>query len=174
MDLVNQILINKYEIPYPFINLRKGLPVFLFFLIVIQSGCNVINPSNSEGLRSVSSELGKYEKLHKISGSILLKPWSKTQESWNAGGGEYLVLDVGGADIVEYSADEGVIIRFGTEVSDNEFKKLVGRRVELTGNYVSKKPVQVDPHSQYPTDINGEPLHRGSGFKVQSYRIIDE
>ena len=155
-------------------SLRKVLPVFLFFLIVIQSGCNVINPSNNEGLRSVSSELGKHEKLHKISGSILLKPWSKTQESWNAGGGEYLVLDVGGADIVEYSADEGVIIRFGTEVSDNEFKKLVGRRVELTGNYVSKKPVQVDPHSQYPTDINGEPLHRGSGFKVQSYRIIDE
>jgi len=174
MDLVNQVLINKYKIPNLFINLKKAFSVFLIFLIVIQSGCNQINQFNIEGLRSVSGELGKYEKIHKISGSILLKPWSKTQESWNAGGGEYFVLDVGGADIVEYSADEGVIIRFGTQVSDNEFKKLVGRRVELTGNYVSKKPVQFDLHSQYPTDINVEPLHQGSGFKVQSYRIIDE
>ena len=112
MDLVNQILINKYKIPYSFINLRKGFSVFLFFLIVVQSGCNVINPSNSEDFPSGSSSLGKYEKIHKISGSIILKPWSKTQESWIAGGGEYFVLDVGGADIVEYSANEGVIIRF--------------------------------------------------------------
>ena len=26
----------------------------------------------------------------------------------------------------------------------------------------------------FDIEVNGEPLHRGSGFKVQSYRIIDE
>ena len=81
MDLVNQILINKHKIPHTFINLRKGLTVFLSFLIVNQSGCVQINLSNSEDFPSGSSSLGKYEKVHKISGSILLKPWSKTQES---------------------------------------------------------------------------------------------
>ena len=78
MDLVNQILINKYKIPYPFINLRKGFTVFLSFLIVIQSGCVQINLSNSQDFSSGISNLGKYEKIHKIRGSILLKPWSKT------------------------------------------------------------------------------------------------
>ena len=86
MDLVNQILINKYKIPHTFINLRKGFTVFLFFLIVNQSGCVQINLSNIEDYPSSSRNLGKYEKIHKISGSILLKPWSKTQESWIAGG----------------------------------------------------------------------------------------
>lgn len=86
MDLVNQILINKYKIPHTFINLRKGFTVFLSFLIVNQFGCVQINLSNSEDYPSSSTNLGKYEKIHKISGSILLKPWSKTQESWIAGG----------------------------------------------------------------------------------------
>ena len=74
MDLVNQILINKYKIPYPFSNFRKGFTVVLSFLIVIQAGCDQINLSNSEDFPSGSSSLGKYEKVHKIIGSILLKP----------------------------------------------------------------------------------------------------
>ena len=173
MDLVNQILINKYKIPYSFINLRKGFSVFLFFLIVIQSGCNVINPSNSEDFPSDSGSLGKYEKIHKISGSILLKPWSKTQESWIAGGGEYFVLDVGGADIVEYSAEEGVIIRFEEDVIEGGFKLLVGKKVELTGNFIPNKPTKVDPFSQYPVDVHGDPLSSGAGFNVHSFRLLN-
>ena len=67
MDLVNQILINKYKILHTFINLRKGFTVFLSFLIVNQSGCVQINLSNSEDYPSSSRNLGKYEKIHKIS-----------------------------------------------------------------------------------------------------------
>ena len=173
MDLVNQILINKNKIPYSFINLRKGFSVFLFFLIVVQSGCNVINPSNSEDFPSGSSSLGKYEQIHKISGSILLKPWSKTQESWIAGGGEYFVLDVGGADIVEYSAEEGVIMRFEEDVIADRFKLLVGKKVELTGNFIPNKPTKVDPFSQYPVDVHGDPLPSGAGFNVHSFRLLN-
>ena len=61
--------------------------------------------------------------------SIILKPWSKTQESWIAGGGEYFVLDVGGADIVEYSAEEGVIVRFEEDVIADRFILLVGKKL---------------------------------------------
>ena len=173
MDLVNQILINKYKIPYAFINLRKGFTVFLSFLIVIQSGCVQINLSNSEDFPSGSSSLGKYQKIHKISGSILLKPWSKTQESWIAGGGEYFVLDVGGADIVEYSANEGVIIRFEKDVIEDRFKSLIGKKVELIGNFIPNKPTKVDPFSQYPVDVHGDPLPSGAGFNVHSFRLLN-
>ena len=173
MDLVNQILINKYKIPYPFISLRKGLTVFLFFLIMIQSGCVQINLSNTEDFPLGSSSLGKYQKIHKISGSILLKPWSKTQESWIAGGGEYFVLDVGGADIVEYSANEGVIIRFEKDVIEDHFKSLVGKKVELIGNFMPNKPTKVDPFSQYPVDVHGDPLPSGAGFNVHSFRLLN-
>ena len=173
MDLVNQILINKHKIPHTFINLRKGFTVFLSFLIVNQSGCVQINLSNSEDYPSSSRNLGKYEKIHKISGSILLKPWSKTQESWIAGGGEYFVLDVGGADIVEYSANEGVIIRFENDVIEDRFKSLVGKKVELIGNFIPNKPTKVDPFSQYPVDVHGDPLPSGAGFNVHSFRLLN-
>ena len=173
MNLMNQILRNEYKIPYFFINLRIGFSVFLFFLIVVQSGCNVINPSNSEDFSSGISSLGKYEQIHKISGSILLKPWSKTQESWIAGGGEYFVLDVGGADIVEYSAEEGVIMRFEEDVIADRFKLLVGKKVEITGNFIPNKQTKVDPFSQYPVDVHGDPLPSGAGFNVHSFRLLN-
>ena len=60
--------------------------------------------------------------------SILLKPWSKTQESWIAGGWEYFVLDVGAADIVEYSAEQGVIVRFEEDVIADRFILLVVKK----------------------------------------------
>ena len=44
------------------------------------------------------------------------------------GGGDYLVLDVGATDIVEYSANEGVIIRFEEDVIEDRFKSLVGKK----------------------------------------------
>ena len=173
MDLVNQILINKYKIPHTFINLRKGFTVFLSFLIVNQSGCVQINLSNSEDYPSSSTNLGKYEKIHKISGSILLKPWSKTQESWIAGGWEYFVLDVGAADIVEYSAEQGVIVRFEEDVIADRFILLVGKKVEPTGNFIPNKPTKVDPFSQYPVDVHGNPLPSGVGFNVYSFRLLN-
>ena len=105
--------------------------------------------------------------------SIILKPWSKTQKSWIAGGGEYFVLDVGGADIVEYSAEEGVIVRFVEDVIADCFKLLVGNKVEPTGNFIPNKPTKVDLFSQYPVDVHGNPLPSGAGFNVHSFRLLN-
>ena len=178
MDDVNRVFMIKKSQSF-FLILLYWVPIIslLILLLPFLVSCNSEKLPNEKALSSYPKDIvtaSAYLKPHKITGTVLLKPWSKSPESWNAGGSSYYVLDVGNSEIFEYSAKEGVIIRFGTELSDNEFKKLVGLRVELTGNYVSKKPVQVDPHSQYPTNINGEPLHRGSGFKVRSYRIIDK
>ena len=114
---------------------------------------------------------GPYEKIHKLSGTVILKPWTKSSESWNAGGGSYYVLDVGEAKIMEFSAKEGVIIRFDEGVSSEEFENLIGKRVELTGHYVPKETV-TKPLGQYPRGIDGKPKPRGSGFKVQSFKLI--
>ena len=105
--------------------------------------------------------------------SIILKPWSKTQESWIAGGGEYFVLDVGGADIVEYIANEGVIIRFENDVIEDRFKSLVGKKVEPTGNFIPNEPTKVDPFSQYPVDDHGNQLPSGAGFNVHSFILLN-
>tara|TARA_B110000014_G_C20079484_1_gene563867 strand:+ start:1052 stop:1447 length:396 start_codon:yes stop_codon:yes gene_type:complete len=117
------------------------------------------------------ADLGPYEKIHRLSGTVILKPWSKSSESWNAGGGSYYVLNVGETKIMEFSAKEGVIIRFGEGVTPKDFEGLIGKRVELTGHYVPKKAVK-EARGQYPVGIDRRPIPRGSGFKVQSFKII--
>ena len=89
------------------------------------------------------------------------------------GGGDYLVLDVGATDIVEYSANEGVIIRFEEDVIEDRFKSLVGKKVEPTGNFIPNEPTKVDPFSQYPVDVLGNPLPSGFGFNVHSFRLLN-
>ena len=178
MNEVNRLFMIKKRRLFIFPFLDEGaFYSLLILLLAFLVSCKSEKVSNEKALITYSENLepeSVYRKSHIIIGTVLLKPWSKSLESWNAGGSSYYVLDVGNSEIFEYSAKEGVIIRFGAEVSDHEFKKLVGLQVELTGHYVSRKPVQVDPHSQYPTNTNGEPLQRGSGFKVRSYRILEE
>lgn len=102
-----------------------------------------------------------------LTGAIVRKPWAKTAESWMAGGGDYYVLDVGDAEIEERSALEGVILRPSDRQYLESFDRYVGRRVEVTGEYVEAKPyVPQSPMESYPMDMDGNPLPRGAGFKV--------
>lgn len=144
--------------------------VFLLFLLTLPVSCEVKEQLVDQSDREVAG-LGPYEKIYNLSGTVILKPWSKSAESWNAGGGSYYVLDVGDAKIMEFSAKEGVIIRFGEGANAEEFEDLIGKRVELTGHYVPKEAV-TEPRGQYPVGIDGKPAPRGSGFKVQSFKLI--
>lgn len=144
--------------------------VFLLFLLTLPVSCEVKEQLVDQSDREVAGP-GPYEKIHNLSGTVILKPWSKSAESWNAGGGSYYVLDVGDAKIMEFSAKEGVIIRFGEGVNAEEFEDLIGKRVDLTGHYVPKEAV-TEPRGQYPVGIDGNPAPRGSGFKVQSFKLI--
>ena len=143
---------------------------FFICILTLHVSCEV-----KESLSDRSGEelavSGPYEKIHTLNGTVILKPWSKSAESWNAGGGSYYVLDVGDAKIMEFSAKEGVIIRFGEGVNAGDFEGLIGKRVQLTGLYVPKEAVS-EPLGQFPVGTNGKPAPRGSGFKVQSFKLV--
>ena len=144
--------------------------VFLLFLLTLTVSCEVKEQLVDQSDREVAGS-GPYEKIHNLSGTVIHKTWRKSAESWNAGGGSYYVLDVGDAKIMEFSAKEGVIIRFGEGANAEEFEDLSGKRVELTGHYVPKEAV-TEPRGQFPVGANGKPAPRGSGFKVQSFKLI--
>lgn len=143
---------------------------FLLSVLILHVSCEVKEQLVDQPAEELA-DLGPYEKIHRLSGTVILKPWSKSSESWNAGGGSYYVLNVGETKIMEFSAKEGVIIRFGEGVTPKDFEGLIGKRVELTGHYVPKKAVK-EARGQYPVGIDRKPIPRGSGFKVQSFKII--
>lgn len=143
---------------------------FLLSFLILHVSCEVKEQLVNQPTEELA-DLGPYEKIHRLSGTVILKPWSKSSESWNAGGGSYYVLNVGETKIMEFSAKEGVIIRFGEGVTPKDFEGLIGKRVELTGHYVPKKAVK-EARGQYPVGIDRKPIPSGSGFKVQSFKII--
>lgn len=109
----------------------------------------------------------------KLQGTVLKKPWSKSAESWNAGGSEYYVLDVGDAQVTHRSAREGVTLKVTDAVSAETLESMVGKRVEVSGDYVEAKPYTPEhPAEQYPTGMNGEPMARGAGFAVASITAL--
>ena len=108
-----------------------------------------------------------------LTGAIVRKPWTKTAESWMAGGGDYYVLDVGDAEIEERSAQLGVILRPSDRLSLETFERYLGLRVEVKGEYVEAKPyIPQNPMESYPTDLDGNPLPRGAGFLVCEIEIV--
>lgn len=118
-------------------------------------------------------EVGPVENSSNVlRGTVIRKKWSKSYESWNAGGAEYFVLDVGTASVKERTAAEGVILR-SSKVSAETIAKHVGKRVELRGRYKKATPyVPVDEGEQFPVDADGAPLPRGSGFLVDQIKVI--
>ena len=144
----------------------RSLVGFSLVLLVPLAGCIVTGLEETQAvtqgiIREQESEMVT------LSGVVIKKPWTKNTESWNAGGGDYYVLDVGDAQIGDRSAEEGVILRPSDAVSMAQFEDLVGSPVEVSGEYIAAQPyVPESPLESYPTDMEGNPLPRGSGFKV--------
>ena len=118
-----------------------------------------------------------------LEGTVIRKGWTKTGESWNAGGSHYYVLDVGGAVISHPSAREGVTLRPSDGVPFGVFQRFKDHRVAVEGRFVEGKPWtprEVDRYMQHPVlpthPVTGEviPLRRGSGFQVFEITRLDE
>lgn len=127
------------------------------------------------GEKAMSAEPagGSDAKTVTLQGTVIQKPWSKSMESWNAGGSEYYVLDVGTAEIAHRSAKEGVTLKATDAVSMDALSRMIGKRVEVSGSYVQAKPyTPKGPVEQYPTGMNGEPIPRGAGFSVISIKAL--
>ena len=111
-----------------------------------------------------------------LHGTVIRKPWTKSQESWNAGGSEYYVLDVGKAQVQHRTAKEGVILRPTDAVPFQALEKFEGKRVAVRGRFVEGVPFvpPVDSMDQYPVRLDPTvPILRGSGFEVYEIDTLD-
>lgn len=102
-----------------------------------------------------------------LNGTVIQKPWRKSFESWNAGGSEYYVLDVGNAPVVDRTAKEGVLLLAPEGKDRSYFKQFIGKQVRVEGYYYAGKEYKpTSPMEQHPSSGPGQKLIRGSGFKV--------
>jgi len=108
----------------------------------------------------------------KLCGEVTHKGWSKTLESWDAGGSDYYVLeidhdhDVDNADIHGALHGNSIILRASSgSLSVKDFSQWNGKHVCFRGAFVTAKPyTPSSPHEQYPIGMDGTALPRGSGF----------
>ena len=108
-------LIFKLEVEMIQVNLNpwKVFSIVLSVFIAIISGMSsyLLTKSKLSQIPSIPIEVQESRSLISLTGKVIEKPWSKTTESWIAGGGNYYVLDVGDLEIEKPSATEGVIMR---------------------------------------------------------------
>jgi hypothetical protein len=111
----------------------------------------------------------------KLTGIVLHQLPRKSLECWNAGGGDYVVLDVGTSAVKVRSADAGVTLLASDSVTLADLVRFTGRKVVVFGEYVAATAyVPKQPIEQYPMGPDGSPLPRGAGFRVTSIKAIAE
>ena len=106
------------------------------------------------------------EEQRTMVGKVVKKPWSKSLESWHAGGGDYFVL--------QPDTGESVILRPSHKVSLNDLETSVGKKVRVGGTDVPYEPYEpANPTEQYPTGMDGKPIPRGGGLRALTLEVID-
>ncbi|KAJ1617324.1 hypothetical protein T492DRAFT_1100571 [Pavlovales sp. CCMP2436] len=99
-----------------------------------------------------------------VCGSIQHKSWSKTPESWDAGGSDYYTITLDGAHA---GFDESMILRTPADesIGASSFAQWAGKHACAKGTLAESQPwVQTHPWEQFPVGAGGQPLPRGSGF----------
>jgi hypothetical protein len=119
-----------------------------------------------------------------LTGVVIRKDWSKSLESWSAGGSEYYVLKVEESALHPgtQTADEGVILRPSRAVPFGDFTNFIGRRVTCRGQFVAGERYipPKDSVEQMPgpsvNPITGEAEYPvvGAGFKVHAIEPIEK
>lgn len=121
--------------------------------------------------------------LDSLTGIIIRKGWTKSRESWNAGGSEYYVLKVEDSALPsdKRTAKEGVILRPSKAIPFEHFTNFVGQSVRCKGEFLAGKPYipPEDSAEQVPSPVEnllGEVEHpiRGRGFKVYAIKPIEK
>jgi hypothetical protein len=82
-----------------------------------------------------------------FSGVILKKGWTKTAQSYCAGGSDYYVLKT--------DSEEEIVLEYKTEKQAEQFfKKWIGKKVSITANKAQKKIKNEDPIAQKPVSLS--------------------
>ena len=149
------------------LKLRRYNAFFVFGLMVACGGSRSAAPSASVSPESSEPAPGAVPLGAKeLVGTVIKKPWTKSAESWNAGGSDYFVLDVGDAPVEKRTAAEGVLLIPAGDIRFEGLEAWVGKRVMVRGDYVEGRPPKIPERSQFPTGPDGEPAPQGAGFEV--------
>jgi hypothetical protein len=111
----------------------------------------------------------------KLSGILLKKGWTKTFESWQAGGSEYYVLQAENTPDWLRTAKEGAVLIPTEKVPATVLDKFVGRPVNVTGRYfpgtLFKAP---DTRSQYPNEAVEQQYYQGKGVRLSAIESSED
>lgn len=147
-----------------------GKSIMGLLAIAVAYGCQPAPPASEN-----STE-------HVLKGVVIHKEWTKSLESFNAGGSDYYVLKVQGSAIPSgrYSANEGVILRPSATVPHERLADFVEMEVICRGAFVDGQPYAPveDSAEQMPSPslnpLTGEPEHPrvGAGFVVHTIEPV--
>jgi len=105
------------------------------------------------------------------SGLLIKKPWTKTPQSFEAGGSDYFVLRI----TTPGQPARELILFTSQQISEDQLNPLVGKMVAATGVMQAGKPYQpTGPFEQVPVTPNGELPTRGAGLEVRSIVEVPE
>ncbi|MGV2341551.1 MAG UNVERIFIED_CONTAM: hypothetical protein LVR18_48800 [Planctomycetaceae bacterium] len=105
----------------------------------------------------------------KLSGILLKKDWTKTFESWQAGGSEYYVLQAENTPDWLRTAKEGAVLIPTEKVPATVLDKFVGRPVNVTGRYFPGTLFKAPDHlSQYPSGAVEQQYYQGKGVRLSA------
>lgn len=109
-------------------------------------------------------------------GVVSRKGWSKSPESWNAGGDEYYVIkpDAGSTPIDQLNPDGEILLIASDKVPQEGFAAFIGKKAECLGHFDPGKPFIPPKGSieQMPVietnELTGEDVYpmQGTGFNV--------
>ena len=122
--------------------MKKAL---LLFAALLVAGCG--EKSSSEGSESASekptasNESAEALSFESLTGIVIRKGWTKSRESWDAGGSEYYVLKIEDFALPsgKRTAKGSVILRASKALPFERFTNFVGQRVICKGEFVTGK-----------------------------------
>lgn len=107
-------------------------------------------------------------KTEVVQGTLVHRPWSKSMESFEAGGSDYFAVERG-------KPGEGrVVVLPSDQVPRERLLALVGKRIEIKGDRVAPRPFVPEPGSQYPVGMDGQPAVKavGGGLRALSVKPL--
>lgn len=99
-----------------------------------------------------------------FSGVILKKEWTKTTQSYCAGGSDYYVLKTDTEEIVLSRGDE--------KANERYFKKWVGKKVSIKAEMVQKEIKNDNDMEQKPVTFNPDGKTEDTAFSCWILKVI--
>lgn len=108
-------------------------------------------------------------KTEVVQGTLVHRPWSKSMESFAAGGSDYFAVERG-----QHGEGPRVVVLPSDQVPRERLLALVGKRIELKGERVAPRPFVPEPGAQYPVGMDGQPAVKavGGGLRALSVKPL--